>query len=1052
MPPARSARPSLPRPVVTAVLVAHDGGNWLDAALVALAEQRRPVDRVIAVDTGSTDGTLELLERALGSDAVVRAPSSTGFGAAVATGLAALDGSAAAGDSGATQWLWLLHDDCAPEPDALLCLLESASSSPSVAVVGPKVRSWNRPGVLVEAGFTIDSAGRRDTGLDRREVDQGQHDGVREVLAVGSAGSLVRRSVYDEVGGFDPQLPLFHDDLDFCWRVHLAGHRVLVDSEAVVVHAEAARNRRRPLAAAPDRPRRLDRRNALYTLLVNLSLPAFLLAIPRLVIGTLFRAVGMVVLKRYGDAADEIAALGTVMRHPGRIRRGRAARARTRVAKPGSIRPLLARRSTRWRHHADVAATWVADRLVTEPTTGVGALETGPSTADDDLDDIGAGSLVRRLLVRPGPLLVLGLTVVALIAGRDLISRGMLAGGQLLPVPGGASDLWSAFGAAWHPVGLGSAAVAPPYLATVATIATICFGKVWLAVDLLLIGCVPLSGLSAYLALGRLRPTPSLRVWAAATYALLPAVTGIVAGGRVGDAIAVIGLPLLIRAVAPILLRPATVGWRRVLGAGLFLAVLVAAAPLLYLVMAVAAAAFVVAAVARTRDVAGPLRCLAAVFGLLALPVVLLIPWSLTVIAHPLVLWRVPGPNAPGLQAHHLAPLDVVLAGPGGPGAPPVWITVPLIVIAFVGLLRVTGRGLALAAWVFVLGGVGVGLAVAAARVGRTGAGTAVPGWPGIATAVVGGGLVVAGIVAATGARTALREHAFGWRQPVTLVLGALAAAVPVATAVAWIADGAGGPLHRVHGSTLPAFVAAQSTSGSRPAALVLRRRSGRIGFTVLRGRGPQLGDADVPAHPSARARLATTISNLAGGDSAVYPTELAVAGIRYVVLPPPVDSRLAAAFDAMPGLARQSASGRSALWAVDAPAGRLAVLPPSLARTALSSAAPDPRAVQLHRPRLLPVHADDSARVTIAPGGSKRLLVLAEPVDTRWSAAVDGTPLPRTRAWGWAQAWTLPASGGHLDLHYSAAHRHRWVAVEAVLVGLTALAAWPGRPRRSRP
>ena len=125
--------------------------------------------------------------------------------------------------------------------------------------------------MLLEAGVTLDGAGRRITGMEPREVDQGQHDGDRDALAVSSAGMLVRRDVWDQVGGFDPGMPLLRDDVDFCWRVHAAGYRVRVITDAIVFHLEAtARNQREP-SRFPGRTR-MDRRNALLTLLGNLPL------------------------------------------------------------------------------------------------------------------------------------------------------------------------------------------------------------------------------------------------------------------------------------------------------------------------------------------------------------------------------------------------------------------------------------------------------------------------------------------------------------------------------------------------------------------------------------------------------------------------------------------------------------------------------------------------------------------------------------------------------------------------------------------------------------
>src|SRR5437879_4145742 len=70
---------------VTAVLVAHDGAAWLPEVLGALAASTRVPTRVVCVDTGSTDGSAELMEAAFGE--VLRLPRTTGYGEAVARGL-----------------------------------------------------------------------------------------------------------------------------------------------------------------------------------------------------------------------------------------------------------------------------------------------------------------------------------------------------------------------------------------------------------------------------------------------------------------------------------------------------------------------------------------------------------------------------------------------------------------------------------------------------------------------------------------------------------------------------------------------------------------------------------------------------------------------------------------------------------------------------------------------------------------------------------------------------------------------------------------------------
>src|SRR6185437_3892159 len=85
------------------------------------------------------------------------------------------DGAANVSGTQQVEWIWLLHDDCEPAPETLDRLLRAASRDRSVVVVGPKVLDGTERRILRETGVSIDRAGRRVTGIDVGEIDQGQH-------------------------------------------------------------------------------------------------------------------------------------------------------------------------------------------------------------------------------------------------------------------------------------------------------------------------------------------------------------------------------------------------------------------------------------------------------------------------------------------------------------------------------------------------------------------------------------------------------------------------------------------------------------------------------------------------------------------------------------------------------------------------------------------------------------------------------------------------------------------------------------------------------------
>ena len=105
-----------------------------------------------------------------------------------------------------------------------------------MTVAGCKQLDWHAERRLIDVGLSTSRWAERLTLIDADELDQGQYDGRSDTFAVNSAGMLVRRDVWEELGGFDPALPGSGDDVDFCWRNRLAGHRVVVVPTARMFH------------------------------------------------------------------------------------------------------------------------------------------------------------------------------------------------------------------------------------------------------------------------------------------------------------------------------------------------------------------------------------------------------------------------------------------------------------------------------------------------------------------------------------------------------------------------------------------------------------------------------------------------------------------------------------------------------------------------------------------------------------------------------------------------------------------------------------------------
>nr|WP_229713652.1 glycosyltransferase [Streptomyces fuscichromogenes] len=1046
-----AATPEFPRHVVTAVLVSHDGARWLPTALAGLLGQERPVQYAVAADTGSADESAQLLTESLGDANVLHLARRTGFGQAVeeASRTAPLltpdelpylkrpsgwDPVTRQWRDDAydmpelpygepVQWLWLLHDDCAPEPDALAQLLRVVDNElelgrDDVAVVGPKLRGWYDRRQLLEVGVTIADSGRRWTGLDRREQDQGQHDHVRPVLSVSTAGMLIRRDVFEELGGFDRRLPLMRDDVDLCWRAHNAGHRVLVAPEAVVRHAEAASRERRAVDCAgrtTASPHKVDKAGAVYTLLVNARTAALPWILLRLVLGTLLRTLAYLVGKVPGQALDEIRGLlGTLLR-PERIIAGRRRRGRSQLDK-GELRPLFPPPGATVRATVEQAAGnfFGGDDEISAAGRHGGAVESGPGGDDADFLEIEQFARLKRIARKPGPVLFLVLLLISLAACRALLGSGALAGGALLPAPGTASELWSRYLDAWHAVGAGGTPAAPPYLAIVAALASLLFGSTGLAVTVLLVASVPLAGCTAYFASRPLVTSRLLRAWAAIAYAFLPAATGALAGGRIGTAVLAILLPLIARAgiAAGGLADPsgARGSWRATWAYALLLTITTAFTPIIWPIALVLGLA--VLAVRRSDLVASGLRLLVQ----LGTPLLILAPWSLTLL--PFGFFKEAGLEYGSSAA---SALDLLGASPGGPGTVDGLMLIGVVLAALAALLRSERQSAIRTAWAVAL----IGLVFAVLSNKST--------WAGPATLVYGIAILSAAALGADGARSRVAEQSFGWRQPVAALIAFAAAAGPLLLAAGWMLAGADGPVERRDPSQVPAFVAEDSTTTDQVRTLVLDSDStARVSYMLVRGSGARMGDAEVAAADGENATLDKVVANLVAGSGADQADQLGGFAVRYVLVHKGTPRDITRVLDATPGLSRLSQQNGSALWRVDQQVSRATIVAADGSGT----------------PGSVPSGPVD-IHTTIPTGGEGRVLRLADSASPEWTATLDGKPLTRTTVDGWAQGFRLPSSGGKLDVTYDTPFTHSaWLWAQGALAVVLVVLALPGRRR----
>jgi len=510
-------------PSVLAVLITRDAAGWLRESLRSLAEQTHPRLGVVAVDNGSTDGTAELLQQALGDGRVIALGEDRQIAGALraATELPAAQ---------AADYLLVVHDDAALAPDAVARLLEAAEGIKGVervGVVGPKIVDWDEPRVLREVGRSTDRFGHPYTPLQEGERDQGQYDRVLEVLFVSSAVMLVSREAWQRTGPFDERFAGHHDDLDFCWRARLAGFRVLMTPLATARHRDASSRGERQQEHRR-RTRYYAERAALASMLKNYGILTLVWLLPVYVVLGLARVVFLAVSRRFEDAFDLIIAWGWNLLHlPSTLRRRVRAQS-IRSVRDRSVRRFMTStlRLPRWFERAEEF------------------LDEGLEELEDE--ELGRPLPRRAASIASGHPVLLG-SVIAIglgaLAVRHFVGPETLSGGALAAFPAEPGAFFTELASSVRTTVLGGVQPGSPSLAGMGAASWVAFDSTALAQKVLLSAMLPIGGIAMYRAMVRQTTSPVAAVIAAGAYVLSAIALWAFSEGRLPVLVALAILP-----------------------------------------------------------------------------------------------------------------------------------------------------------------------------------------------------------------------------------------------------------------------------------------------------------------------------------------------------------------------------------------------------------------------------------------------------------------------------------------------------------------------------
>jgi GT2 family glycosyltransferase len=268
---------SLPNPLVSVVMSNQNGHDWLPRCFESLRKQT-VFDRleVIMVDNCSTDDSVTLAREALAdfpSFQVIQNAEDLGFTGGNNVGVRAAR----------SDLVFFLSNDTWLEPDCLEVLIRETIAAGADAA-GPLVLNY--------ADDEVQSMGAGGLDLFGMMAYGSPLVGTGERFALAGCGFLMKTAVFNRVGGFDLQHFMYAEETDLCWRVIIAGGKIVGVPDAKMHHRVHGR-------VTSETKRFLANRNGLLMLMKNGRNILLLLLLPQMVLLLAEALVSLVLVRRW---------------------------------------------------------------------------------------------------------------------------------------------------------------------------------------------------------------------------------------------------------------------------------------------------------------------------------------------------------------------------------------------------------------------------------------------------------------------------------------------------------------------------------------------------------------------------------------------------------------------------------------------------------------------------------------------------------------------------------------------------------------------------------
>ena len=248
-------------PLVSVIILSYNALDIVRRCLPSVHASTYSNLEIIFADNASTDATVEWVENMFPEIVIVRHPENFFFCRG--------NNEAVAGAKG--KYIALLNNDVEVDPNWLAPLVSRMESDRAIGAVQPKLlqhQDRSRFEYAGGAGGHLDRFGYpfvRGRIFFELERDEGQYDTDEQIFWATGAAILLRRDIYQSVGGLDERFKMHMEEIDLCWRLQRRGYRIESVCESVVYHIGSASLPR----GSPDKTY-LNYRNNLLAMYKNL--------------------------------------------------------------------------------------------------------------------------------------------------------------------------------------------------------------------------------------------------------------------------------------------------------------------------------------------------------------------------------------------------------------------------------------------------------------------------------------------------------------------------------------------------------------------------------------------------------------------------------------------------------------------------------------------------------------------------------------------------------------------------------------------------------------